>query len=127
MRPILMALSLALLAVSPARAEEATLNHLIQEKFQVAEDFEIASFASEKCPGLHVIEAAVIATSVDTGVTLDDLDVIHSPEYEFWTKRGRMNARIGYEKGPAAWCESMWHFLGPDHPPMINRALLERQ
>jgi superfamily I DNA and/or RNA helicase len=38
----------------------------------------------------------------------------------------QLNAKIGYDKDPAGWCGSMWHFLGPDHPPMIKRALLSK-
>jgi hypothetical protein len=38
--------------------------------------------------------------------------------------RGRASAITEYQKGPAAWCERIWHLLGPDHPPMIKRPLL---
>jgi hypothetical protein len=127
MRSIWMALSVGLLAIaSPAVADQAALDNLMQDKFQIAEDFEVAGFASENCPGLHFLEDAMVATEVDLGFTEDD-DVIYSPEYNFWAKRGRMNAKIGYDKDPAAWCESMWKFLGPEHPPMIRRALLEKK
>jgi hypothetical protein len=66
------------------------------------------------------------ATAADLGFTTDD-GVIYSPEYKLWAGRGQTNAQIGYEVDPAGWCERMWHFLGPDHPPTIKRALLERQ
>jgi hypothetical protein len=99
---------------------------LFQDKFQVAEIFEVAAYAEEKCPGLHVIEDGVNATTADFGYTYEDDVVTHSAEFEFWVKRGQMNARIGYEKDPAGWCERMWRFLGPDHPPMIKHTLLSR-
>jgi hypothetical protein len=99
--------------------------HLLEGKFQIAQTFEVADFASKKCPELHLIDDAVDATAADLGFTFED-DIIYSPEYNFWAERGKMNAKIGYEKSPADWCESMWHFLGPDHPPMIKRALLSK-
>jgi hypothetical protein len=116
----------ALTIATPAMAGDQALKHLLQEKFQIAEIFEAASIASEKCPGLHVIEDAVVATAADLGFTDDD-DIIYSPEYNLWAARGQTNAKIGYEKDPVHWCESVWHFLGPDHPPMIKRALLKKQ
>jgi ABC transporter substrate binding protein len=81
------------------------------------------SYAAEKCPGLRVIEDNIRASADAAGVTDD---VIYTPEWKFWERRGQTNARIGYKKNPAGWCESMWHFLGPDHPPMIKHALLRR-
>jgi hypothetical protein len=99
--------------------------HLLEDKFQIAQTFEVADFASRKCLGLHFIDDALMATEADLGFTEED-DTIYSPEYNFWADRGQMNAKIGYDKDPAGWCESMWHFLGPTHPPMIKRALLSK-
>jgi hypothetical protein len=126
----LVALALAVVGLGAfgvrSQAQPLELKELMQEKFQIAEIFEAAAYASEKCPGLHVIEDGVNATTTDLGFTYDDADVIDSPAFKFWGSRGQMNARIGYEKNPTAWCESMWHFLGPDHPPMIKHTLLSK-
>jgi hypothetical protein len=113
---------LTVATASILRADD--LKQLLQEKFQLAAIFEAGAYAAEKCPGLHVIEGNVTATADDAGVTDDE---IYTPEWKFWESRGRMNARIGYEKNPISWCEDMWHFLGPDHPPMIKHTLLRRQ
>jgi hypothetical protein len=89
------------------RGKSYDLKELLQEKFQLAEIFEGAAYAAEKCPGLRVIEDNVMATADEAGVT----DEIYTPEWRFWESRGQMKARMGYEKNPTAWCESMWHFL----------------
>jgi hypothetical protein len=99
---------------------------LFHEKFQIAEMFEAAAYAAEKCPGLHMIDEGVKATTADLGYGSDD-DIIYSTEFKFWVERGQMNAKIGYEKDPAGWCASMWKFLGPDHPPMIKHTLLSKK
>lgn len=117
------ALALIALTVASALARADDLKELLSEKFQLAEIFEGAAFAAEKCPGLHVIEGNVRAAADEAGVTDDE---IYTPEWEFWASRGQINARIGYEKNPTAWCDSMWHFLGPDHPPMIKHTLLTK-
>jgi hypothetical protein len=39
---------------------------------------------------------------------------------------GGSNAAEGYAKNPAGWCESMWNYLGPAHPPMVKHTLLQR-
>jgi len=107
--------------VATSRADQ--LKELLKEKFQVAEILEAAAYAGERCPGFHVIEDNVMATADELGVRDND---IYAPQWKFWEARGQTNARIGYEKDPAGWCESMWHFLGPDHPPVIKHALLNR-
>jgi len=60
-------------------------------------------------------------TADEAGVTDDDM---YTPQWKLWEARGKANAQTGYEKDPAAWCENMWRFLGPEHPAMINHALL---
>jgi hypothetical protein len=65
------------------------------------------------------------ATAADLGFSEDD-DIIYSPEFNLWAERGKTNARIGYEKNPTKWCEDIWRFLGPDHPPMIKHTLLTK-
>jgi hypothetical protein len=123
LKPKLCVLVLVALPAVAATARADDLKKLLNEKFQIAEIFEAGSHAAEKCPGLRVIEDNIRATADEAGVTDD---VIYTPEWRFWERRGQTNARIGYKKNPAGWCESMWHFLGPDHPPMIKHALLRR-
>jgi hypothetical protein len=113
------AVSLTVVATA-ARAYDP--KELFQDKFQLAEIFEGAAYAADKCPGLHVIEDNVEATADEAG----GADEIDNPKWKFWESRGQMNARLGYEKNPTAWCESIWRFLGPDHPTMISRALLAK-
>jgi hypothetical protein len=112
-----MRIVLATLLVSTAwlstGAAAGPLKEFLQEKFQIAEIFEAAAFASEKCPGLHVIEDGVNATTADLGFSFEDDDVINSPAFKLWESRGQMNARIGYEKDPVGWCANIWKFLGP--------------
>jgi hypothetical protein len=66
--------SMALLALTGAAvgARAYDVKELLQEKFQLAEIFEGAAYAAEKCPGLRVIEDNVMATADEAGVT-DDL------------------------------------------------------
>ena len=109
---------LAIVVVSAFAGHATDLKELLRAKFQLAELIEVAAYSAEKCPGLHVVEAAVTATAKDEGVTDDD---IYTPEWKFWESRGQMNAKIGYEKNPTRWCESMWQWLGPNHPPGIKR------
>jgi hypothetical protein len=131
MRNPLPALALVLGLVSPAVAGDdqltaqdvAQLKHLLQPKFLVAEVIEAASFAAEKCPGLHLIEDNVEAEYHSAGAADDDT---HTPEFELMSAGGRANAAEGYAKNPAGWCESMWSYLGPAHPPMIKHILLQR-
>jgi hypothetical protein len=61
--------------VVTARADDLKL----REKFQLAEVFEGAAFAAERCPGLHVAEDAVTVTADELGVTDDD---IYSPQWK---------------------------------------------
>ena len=126
MRRIVLAALLLSTAWLSTGAAADPVKKLFQEKFQIAEIFEAAAFAAEKCPGLHVIDDGVEATTADFGYSSDD-DIIYSTEFNFWVERGQMNARIGYEKDPAGWCASMWKFLGPDHPPMIKHTLLSKE
>ena len=121
------ALALTVFALGAFRglAQAKELTELFQEKFQIAEIFEAADFASHSCPGLHLIKDAVTATAADLGFSEDD-DIIYSPEFNLWAERGKTNARIGYEKNPTKWCEDIWRFLGPDHPPMIKHTLLTK-
>jgi hypothetical protein len=123
LKPKLCVLVLVALPAVAATARPDDLKKLLNEKFRIAEIFEAGSYAADKCPGLRVIEDNIRATADEAGVTDD---VICTPEWKFWERRGQTNARIGYKKNPASWCESMWHFLGPDHPPMIKHALLRR-
>jgi hypothetical protein len=109
--------------VVTARADDLKL----REKFQLAEVFEGAAFAAERCPGLHVAEDAVTVTADELGVTDDD---IYSPQWKFWEARGQTNARIGYEKDPTGWCESIWlgnasSEIGEDRP-LFSRQLYQR-
>ena len=113
------AVALAMAGVPTAEADD--LKNMLQQKFQLAEIFEGAAYAAEKCPGLRVIEGNIMATADEAGVTDDD---IYTPQWKLWEARGKANAQTGYEKDPAAWCENMWRFLGPEHPAMINHALL---
>jgi hypothetical protein len=69
---------------------------ILRHKFQLAEIFEGAAYAAEKCPGLRVIEDNVWTTADEAGVT----DEIYTPEWKVWESRGQMNARLGYEKNP---------------------------
>jgi hypothetical protein len=101
----------------------AQLKHLLQPKFLVAEVIEAAGFAAEKCPGLHLIEDNIEAEYHSAGAADDDK---YTPEFELMSARGRANAAEGYDKNPAGWCESMWNYLGPAHPPMVKHTLLQR-
>jgi hypothetical protein len=131
MRRGLLTVTLAALVVAPslARSGEFTaddvagLKHILQPKFQVAEVIEAAGLAAEKCPGLHLIEANIEAEFSSAGASEDD---IYTPEFEAMSARGKANALEGYSKNPAHWCERMWTFLGPTHPPMIKYTLLKR-
>jgi hypothetical protein len=123
----LAALGLVALA-SPAKSqlspeEAAQLKHLLQDKFQVAEVIEGAGFAAEKCPGFHIIEDNIWAEYHSAGASDNDM---YAPEFELMAARGRANAAEGYSKNPSRWCERMWNFLGPAHPPMIKHTLLTR-
>jgi hypothetical protein len=110
-RPFAVRFLATLVFVTTTQAHASDRENLLQKKFQIAEIFEAAGFISKKCPGLHVIEDAVIATAADLGVTLDD--DTNSPEYKVWAARGQKNAKFGYEKDPVHWCKSMWRFFGP--------------
>ena len=123
MRPRWTIYGVLALTVAGSTSQADDLKKLFQEKFQLAEIFEGAAYAAEKCPGLHVIEDNVVALAKAAGVTDDEID---TPKWKFWETRGQTNARIGYEKNPTAWCENIWRFLGPDHPPMIKHPLLRR-
>ncbi len=108
------------------REEAENLKHLLQPKFAVAETVESVGFVAEHCTGLHVNEEGIIAELADVGVEVDD-DVINSPEWKLWEDRGRMNSTIGYSKDPAAFCERMWRWLGPEHnPPSVKHTLLTK-
>jgi len=130
-RNALRAVVLLLGLVSPAAAGDdqltaqdvAQLKHLLQPKFLVAEVIEAAGFAAEKCPGLHLIEHNIEAEYHSAGAADDDMN---TPEFQLMAARGRTNAAEGYTKSPAAWCESMWNYLGPAHPPMVKHTLLRR-
>jgi len=123
------ALTAIVFAYSPARSEELTaddvarLKHLLQPKFQVAEVIEGAGVVAEKCPGFHIIEDNIEAEFRSAGGSDSD---INTPEFEIMSARGRANAMVGYTKNPTGWCEDMWRFLGPAHPPMIKHTLLKR-
>jgi hypothetical protein len=123
------ALTALAFANSPARSDELTaddvarLKHLLQPKFQVAEVIEAAGVAAERCPGFHVIEYNIEAEFRSAGGSDDD---IYTSEFELMSARGRANAVEGYIKNPGDWCENMWRFLGPAHPPMIKHTLLKR-
>jgi hypothetical protein len=125
-RIVALALTVFVLEASNGLTHAKGSKGLFQDKFEIAEIFEAADFASSKCLGLHLIEEAVTATAIDLGFSEEDDDIIHSPEFNFWAERGRTNAKIGYEKNPIKWCEDMWRFLGPDHPPMIKHTLLTK-
>jgi hypothetical protein len=99
MRIVLAGLLLSTAWLSTGAADDP-LKESLQEKFQIAEIFEAAAFASEKCPGLHVVEDGVNATSADLGFSYEDDDVIHSPAFKLWESCGQVNARIGYGKDP---------------------------
>jgi hypothetical protein len=111
-------MTLAVIAVAPCHGGD-----YLQEKFAFAEIVEAAGVASEKCPGLHLIEENLEAATKDSGASDND---IYFTEYDFWAARGRANAIGGYTKDPAHWCDQMWQFLGPGHPPMVHRTLLRK-
>ena len=105
-------------------AQDVTqLNHLLQPKFMVAEVIEAARIAAEKCPGFQMIRDNIVPELTAAGASLD---VVESPEFELMSAQGRANAAEGYAKNPAGWCESMWSYLGPAHPPMVKHTLLQR-
>jgi hypothetical protein len=111
LKPKLCVLVLVALPAVATTARADDLKKLLNEKFQIAEIFEAGSHAAEKCPGLRVIEDNIRATADEAGVTDD---VIYTPEWRFWERRGQTNARprapeIPEESGSTA---------------TINRALL---
>ena len=124
------ALTAIVFAHSPARSEELTadevarLKRLLQPKFLVTEVIEAAGLAAEKCPGFHIIEDNIEAEFRSAGGSDSD---IYTPEFEAMSARGRANAMVGYtKKNLAGWCEDMWRFLGPAHPPMVKHTLLKK-
>ena len=122
MRTKMMLAALALLmtsGVANAQMVEQTIG-LIRRSVS-ADIFEAANYASENCPGIHIAEDNVQATADEEGITDD---VVSSDEWRMLEARGHASAITEYQKGPAAWCARIWHLLGPDHPPMIKRALL---
>ena len=128
MRNALRAVVLLLGLVSPAAAGDdqltaqdvAQLKHLLQPKFLVAEVIEAAGFAAENCPGFHMIRDNIVPELTEAGASLD---VVESSEFDLMSAGGRANAAEGYAKNPAGWCESMWNYLGPAHPPMVKHTL----
>ena len=89
----------------------------------VAEVIEAARIGAEKCPGFHMVRDNVVPELEAAGATLA---VVETPEFELMSARGRANANEGYAKDPAGWCEDMWSFLGPAHPPTVKHTLLQR-
>ena len=67
-RAIWAAVALAMAGVPTAEADD--LKNMLQQKFQLAEIFEGAAYAAEKCPGLRVIEGNIMATADEAGVTI---------------------------------------------------------
>jgi hypothetical protein len=130
-RNALLAVVLLLGLVSPAVAGDnqltaqdvAQLKHLLQPKFMVAEVIEAARIAAEKCPGFQMIRDNVVPELEAAGASLD---VVDSPEFELMSAQSRANAAEGYAKNPAGWCESMWSYLGPAHPPLVKHTLLQK-
>jgi len=105
-------------------AQDVTqLKHLLQPKFMVAEVIEAARIAAESCSGFRMISDNIVPELEAAGASLD---VVESPEFELMSAQGRANAAEGYAKNPAGWCESMWSYLGPAHPPTVRHTLLQR-
>jgi hypothetical protein len=69
-RAIWAAVALAMAGVPTAEADD--LKNMLQQKFQLAEIFEGAAYAAEKCPGLRVIEGNIMATADEAGVPRDN-------------------------------------------------------
>jgi hypothetical protein len=111
--------AVTILAVVTTPADSQSIPH----KYQFAEIVEAAGVAADKCPGLHLIDANAEAATTDSGADEDD---IYSPEYEFWSKRGKATAQEGFLKDPVHWCNRIWQYLGPNHPPMVHRTLLTK-
>ncbi|WP_036049432.1 hypothetical protein [Bradyrhizobium sp. Tv2a-2] len=103
--------------------DDDRLGNLLQPRFQVASVIQAAEFAAEKCPGFHIIDDNIEAEYHDAGASND---VMYTPQYGLMSARGRANAAEGHAKNPTRWCEAIWQFLGPTHPPMINHTLLTR-
>jgi len=106
-----------------AAQDVAQLKHLLQPKFMVAEVIEAARIAAEKCLGFQMIRDNIVPELTAAGASLD---VVESPEFELMSAGGRADAAEGYAKNPAGWCESMWSYLGPAHPPTVKHTLLQR-
>jgi hypothetical protein len=107
----------------PTAQDVAQLKQLLQPKFLDAEVIEAARFAAENCPGFHMIRDNIVPELTEAGASLD---VVESPEFDLMTRHGWDNAAEGYAKNPTGWCESMWSYLGPAHPPMVKHTLLGR-
>jgi hypothetical protein len=116
------ALALAALVLTVWPADAAT--DLFADRNLFAEIFELADVAQSHCPGLHVIEDNVRGAADAVGV---DDDVIYSPEWRLWESRGKQLASEAYAKDPVGFCNRMWRFLGPDHPPMVRFQLLRKE
>jgi hypothetical protein len=121
MKRQLMIVACVLLMTSGAGAQTVEQTVDLIRRSVTADIFEAANYASENCPGIHIAKDNVQATADEEGITDD---VISSDEWRMLEARGRASAITEYQKDPAAWCERIWHLLGPDHPPMIKRALL---
>jgi hypothetical protein len=120
---IVAALALQVMASGAVFGQQPTARETLQtvQRIVVADIFEAANYASEKCPGVHIAGDGVQATADEEGITDD---VVSSDEWRMLEARGRASAITEYQKGPAAWCARIWHLLGSDHPPMIKHALL---
>jgi hypothetical protein len=110
-------------AQEPTAEEVARLTRMLEPKFRVAMVLEAAGYAASSCPGIHLLADNYLAELYAAGATDQD---VFAPEFETMTARAHAEAAAGYEKNPARWCESMWSFLGPDHPPLVRHTLLSR-
>lgn len=96
---------------------------LTLDQIAMAQMIDAAMFAAENCPGLHLIQSSVRANSDSAGLTPGQ---VASTEWQRAMMRGERNAKEGYAKDPAGFCDRMWRFLGPDHPGMVKYTLLTR-
>jgi hypothetical protein len=121
MNTTLRAISIAVVTLSltaSVKAQDLTLDQM-----RMAETIYAAIFAADACPGLHLIRGSLRANADSVGLTPKQAA---STQWRDAMLLGHINAKEGYGKNPAAFCDRMWHFLGPDHPGMIPHTMLTR-
>jgi hypothetical protein len=95
--------------------------HAANLKYELAETLATASYANN-CPKFQTADVLELVIA-DAGLTFPD--VFKSAGYA----QGWALAEAQYRYDPAAWCDKVWHLLGPfpPYPLGMKHALLEKR